>query len=295
MHSYFAHIAVQLFYRAQTVLQGSHLPDHVHALIQLLLQRHFDQFTVDSVLPLGGNSQSAHSHGFQLGPSRLGVHPRLRQTFFFTVEQINKTGRQTANGMPGRGFNQGSFLTYQGLALKLFQNRAILHSLGRGDVGRAHQHTHLGTTGGKWRSQYRHHRSRHFVVNATGKQHMQSRQIVLFQHAADRLLPQHEAVTRANMPTTFTAFEHKMACTFLEEQVKQARRRHMEVSRNTAFRERLSLRRPPPGTQHCRWFEFFQQSQLWLKNGRVCKTQHTDPPRQVAHLVGSFFKQLATA
>ncbi len=222
-------------------VQGGGLAEHVHAPGGLDFGSHSDELRRVRILLRGavdtlrGDARPAEIEHFQLRADLLGGMTLRDQLLLLLPEADREGGIRAAGGVPWSGFEQHGAGAPGRLILERRSDRAGGHRLLGEQVGRPEQRAHLDATIGQRRRHRRDHGGGVGVVHPSGEQHVAVRQIgrrYRLQEDVDHHVPEHEARSRADVSPALPTLEHEPAGTVGCEQLKQARRRDVQVGRN---------------------------------------------------------------
>ena len=152
-------VLVQVSQRLHAITHGRNLADHVHAVGELLLHRHFDHAPgIVAVHALGGDAQTAEVQVFQHVTDFFRALALADQPTAGIVEVVRELRIHATRGVAWAGFQIHRALAAQGLGLETFHHRAGTDDLLREQIGRTHQAADLHAALGQRRGHGRNHR-----------------------------------------------------------------------------------------------------------------------------------------
>jgi hypothetical protein len=288
-----ADVGVKLGDRARVPAQRRDLADHVHALA--LLRGGVDGADRIAVAlePLRRDAKPAEVQLLELRPRDLRVDALRREPRLLGRELAGELGVCTARRVARRRLEQHGALARDRLLLKRGLDRAALDGFVREQIRRAHEHADARALRGERRRERRDHRGRSTIVDAAREQHVELGHVLAREQALHLLLPQHEARARSDVTAALAAFEHEAARAVFQEQIQQARRRHVQERRRALRFERRRLRRPATRDQRDRHADLANHLELRLAHFGRHEAQDADAPRQLADELLGLEHQLA--
>jgi hypothetical protein len=277
-----ADLVVQLGDRAGGRAQRGDLADHVHAVGGLGGGVDGDDRVAVAAQALGGDAQAAEVELLERGPPLLRRRAGRGQPRLLGGERRGER-RCRRSGWRGRARSRAGVVarTRSRPAGSRAGSRPTPPPRGE-QVGGAHQHADLGAARGQRRRQRRHHRARARVVDAAGEQHRHLGHRRVREQPLELRLPQREARARADVAAALAALEDEAARAVLQEQVEQARRRHVQVGRDAGGLERRGLRRATAGDQRHRRLDVVQHRELLVAQLGRHEAEDADAPRPIA-------------
>ena len=288
-----ADLVMQLGDRAGRRAQRRDLPDHVHAVAGLGRRVDGHHRRAVAAQALARHPQPAQVQLLERGPPLLRRRVGGGQPRFLGGELRGERGVGAARGVTGRGLEERRRGARDRRLLEPGLDRPRRHRLVGEQVRGAHQHADLGAARGQRRRHRRHHRARARVVDAAGEQDAGVGDGGVGEQLVELRFPQREAGARADVTAALAALEHEATRAVAEEQVEQARRRHVQVGRDARGLERRGLRRPTAGDQRQRRLDVAQHRELLLAQLGRHEAEDADAPRPIAQARRGFGDQRA--